>query len=206
MPFIPVPNVAQLNIRGTYLGEQVENTIYVQQNVAWNAGSLQLLADAVASWWDTAVLAHVSTSYQYRETYAVDLTSVTGLTATSTPLGAVAGRKVGDPLAGNVSLCVSFRTALRGRSYRGRNYLCGLVEPEVSGNTINLTFAEDVVNAYQQLLIPDEYLIPTQSWVIVSRYANKQPRSQGVATPVTQVLIVDNFVDSQRRRLPGRGR
>jgi hypothetical protein len=32
------------------------------------------------------------------------------------------------------------------------------------------------------------------------------PRTEGIATPVTQVVITDHTIDSQRRRLPGRGR
>lgn len=206
MPFVPVPNTAQVNVRGTYLGEQVENTLYVRSNTAWSAATLQGLTDTIAAWVEGPYRAVLSTAWTYREVYAVDLASASGPTATTTPLGAVAGAKVGDPLPGNVSLCVSFRTGARGRSFRGRNYISGLVEPEVSGNSINLAFAEQVVLVYQQLLIPDEYLQIGWTWVVVSRRANNAWRTTGVATPVTQVLIVDNFVDSQRRRLPGRGR
>jgi len=32
------------------------------------------------------------------------------------------------------------------------------------------------------------------------------PRAEGVTTPVQSVVITDTIVDSQRRRLPGRGR
>jgi hypothetical protein len=39
----------------------------------------------------------------------------------------------------------------------------------------------------------------------VSRYANGAPRTVGIATPVTSVVLVDQRVDSQRRRLVGIG-
>lgn len=206
MAFIPVPLTAQCNIRGTYIGEQVENTLYVRSNTAWSAVTLQILADQLLAWYDTSVLPLLSASYTLREVYAVDLASVTGPTATSTPIGVRVGGTSGDGMPGSVALCVSFRTGARGRSFRGRNYVPGVVEANVSNNVISATWSESVVLAYQQLLIPDEYLPVSQEWVVVSRYANNQPRAQGIATPVTQVLVVDNFVDSQRRRLPGRGR
>lgn len=206
MPFIPVTNVAQFNVRGTYLGEQVENTLYVRSTSAWTPLTLQDAATSVSTWWAGSVLPLLSNNYVYRETYAVDLTTVASPTATETPVGTQVGGTSGDPLPGNVSLCVSFRTASRGRSFRGRNYVCGLVEPNVSGNTISPTWSESVVLAYQLLAVPDEIFPPAFTWGVVSRFTNNQPRSSGVFTPITQVLVVDNFVDSQRRRLPGRGR
>lgn len=206
MPFVPVPNTAQFNLRGTYLGEQVENTLYVRSSAAWTPASLQQVTTNMSAWWATTVLPLLSTSYVYRECYGVDLTSNTGPTATETPVGTEFGSQNGDPLAGSIALCVSFRTASRGRSFRGRNYVCGVVEPNITGNTIASAWAESVVLAYQILLVPDEVLAPGFEWVVASRFANKQPRSSGIATPVTSVLVVDYFVDSQRRRLPGRGR
>lgn len=206
MAFIPVPNVAQVNVRGTYLNEQVENTLYVRQNVGWTAESLSLMCGAIATWFQASMLPLLSTFYTFREAYAVDLTTVSSGTATASPVSTATGGTAGDPLPGNVALCASFRTGSRGRSFRGRNYVCGLVEPNVTGNNIASTWANSVVNAYEQLLIPDEWLATIQEWVVVSRYANNQPRSSGIATRITDVLVVDTFVDSQRRRLPGRGR
>jgi len=31
------------------------------------------------------------------------------------------------------------------------------------------------------------------------------PRTAGVVTPISNVIVVDRVLDSQRRRLPGRG-
>lgn len=204
MAFIPVPNAIQCNVRGTYLGEQVENTLYFRSASPLTPDAPGLVAAGVSIWWQATVLPLLSASYQFREVYAVDLTTASSPTGTAVPLAAAPGGASGDPLPGNVALCVSFRTAARGRSFRGRNFVCGLVEPNVSGNTITTAWAEGIANAYEQLLIPDEFVnVP---WVVLSRYSNNQPRGTGITTPVTNVLVVDYTVDSQRRRLPGRGR
>ena len=42
------------------------------------------------------------------------------------------------------------------------------------------------------------------SMVVVSRYENNAPRAEGIATLVDR-LSSDGVIDSQRRRLPGRG-
>lgn len=204
MPFIPVPNTLQCNVRGTYLGEQVENTLYFRSATAITPDGPPLMAAGVAAWFQAALLPLLSNGYTFREVYCVDLTTASSPTGTAAPVGTAVGGTSGDPLPGNVALCVSFRTIGRGRSFRGRNYVCGLVEPNVSGNTISQTWADNVAAAYEQLLIPDEFV--NLPWVVVSRYTNNQPRAAGITSNIINALVVDNTVDSQRRRLPGRGR
>jgi hypothetical protein len=42
------------------------------------------------------------------------------------------------------------------------------------------------------------------TWVVLSKFFAKNPRSTAVATPITAVSA-DQYLDSQRRRLTGRG-
>jgi hypothetical protein len=114
------------------------------------------------------------------------------------------------PLPNNVTLTVSFRTANRGRSFRGRNYVVGLGETQVAGNTVAPSVITAFDGIYSQLLASPVAAIAT--WVVVSRFSGVDPvtkepipRVTGIATPITSVTVVDNVVDSQRRRLPKRG-
>jgi hypothetical protein len=106
---------------------------------------------------------------------------------------------------------VSFRTDLRGRSFRGRNYVIGLTEDMVDGNSLEAGVSEPWRLAYAHLgtLVADI----DWTWVVVSRFSGVSgsppeptPRVAGVTTPITSVVVVDQFIDSQRRRLSGRGR
>ena len=72
-------------------------------------------------------------------------------------------------------------------------------------NTIDSTFASNIVGAYLQLVNPSTVLPAGWIWVVVSKQASGLPRTAGVFTEVFQALVVDLIVDSQRRRLPGRG-
>jgi hypothetical protein len=117
---------------------------------------------------------------------------------------------VGDPTPANVSLAVSFRTAGRGRSSRGRNYFVGFVDDQVTGNVVNNSDAVDIRNAYAALIAAAA--TANVSWVVVSRFSGVDadgkpiPRAAGVTSLINAVSLVDNDVDSQRRRLNGRGR
>jgi hypothetical protein len=182
----------------------VENTLYFTLVEAITPSAVQQTASGVEGWFVAELLPLLSNQYIFREVYAVSLDTETGPTATSNTSAGTVGGTPGDALPGSVALCVSFRTASRGRSFRGRNYVCGLVEPNVSGNGVAAPWAASVIGAYEGLLVLSEYV--NGPWVVVSRYTNKQPRSLGIATQITDVVLVDTSVDSQRRRLPGRGR
>lgn len=204
MPFVPVLNVVQVNLRGTYFGEQVENTLYFETAPAVTPSFVANVALSAENWWVGDVVPLLSSSYVWREAYAVDLTTATGPTATSALSAGTAGGAVQPGMPGNVALCISFRTDQRGRSFRGRNYLCGLTEDNVVGNQITPGSIPPFVNAYLPLLEAGEMLPGV--WVVVSRFSGGLRRTVGVSTPVTSVLVVDNNVDSMRRRLAGRGR
>jgi len=73
-------------------------------------------------------------------------------------------------------------------------------------------FMADMIAAYSQLLVGGAALPVGWEWVVVSRYSGTDvnddpvPRVTGIATLVSNVLFTNNTVDSQRRRLPGRGK
>jgi hypothetical protein len=81
--------------------------------------------------------------------------------------------------------------------------LLGLTENDVAGNQLNSIVQAAFVAAYEELL--DPAVITVGEWSVASRFTNNEPRTTGISAPVTAVQATDNIVDSQRRRLPGRG-
>ena len=210
MPFVPVDNTCLAEIRMTADGQQIENTLWFEFPTAITAEDLVSLATDLTTWWGDNIQPIVWGGVTLREIVCTDMSSETGAQgsfATETPT-------VGDldepPLPTGTSLAISFRTALRGRSFRGRNYAVGLVKSHTTGPN---TFTDAIVTAYQTAY---NNLIAVATgagftWVVVSRFSGVDaegkpiPRALGVTTPVTSVVMTDNIVDSQRRRLPGRG-
>jgi hypothetical protein len=203
MAFIPVPNTAQFNIRQTYLGERIENTLYARNPTGWTPVALANIATILRDWYTTQLRAPLSNQLVLREVYAVDLASVSGPTATVSVTNDPGGAGTAQPMPGSVALCVSLRTANRGRSFRGRNYVAGFTEDHVNGNQFTSSIVTSITTAYDGLLAV--FSGGGVEWVVVSRFSNGLPRTTGIATAVTDALVVDSNVDSQRRRLAGRG-
>lgn len=205
MPFVPVPDVCAVHVRYTAQLQQCENILYFAADGGWDSSQLVDIAGEVGAWWQTELRPLVSNTVQLREVYAEDLSSANGPTGASAPPAATFGQNSSPAMPANVSLAISFRTALRGRSFRGRNYVVGLTESQVADSTVVASVVSSLQAAYTSLL-PSGGYFTRGLWSVVSRYSNGAPRAVGVSTFVTSVVVVDAVVDSQRRRLPGRGR
>jgi hypothetical protein len=210
MPFVPVENTALVETRMLYDNQKVENTLWVLNDTAWDGASLVELATEVKSWWDASYAGLVTTGVTLREVVCTDMTTDTGAVGSVSGAGSV-GTVGGTKMPSNVSLAVSFRTASRGRSFRGRNYLVGLSNSQIEQpNTAASDYIEAVIAAYNDFMSAID--TAGWTWVVASRFSGvdpdtKQPipREAGVTTPIVTVVVTDTAIDSQRRRLPGRG-
>lgn len=204
MPFQPIDNVAQINVRQRLDNQKIENVFHVFNETASQQGTLQNLADLFGDFWLARVLPVQSADLTLVEVEARDLSTEGGLSAVRTINPAVAGGNIEASLPNNVAFCVSFRTARTGRSYRGRTYVAGIPEGRVVKNTLDAAVVTTLVTAFSDLALTDSYI--EQGYLVVaSRFNQGVRRPTGVATRVTGVLAIDPIVDSQRRRLPGRG-
>jgi hypothetical protein len=162
------------------------------------------LSDALIGWWNANLQADTATNCALNEVFVTDLSSATSFTFSNTTGLPSTGTSGGDPLPNNCAHCVSFRTAGRGRSARGRNYVGGLAESASNGSTLNATIIANHINAYL-LLIGAGGFVAGLEWVVLSRFHNGVARATALSQPITNVISVDAVMDSQRRRLPGRG-
>jgi hypothetical protein len=200
MPFIPAPGVAQVNIRARYLDIPMENVLSFTTGEDPATPSVLLdLVSQMASSWTANIMPNISNRYILTEIHARDLSIQAGAIATDTTVAGQAGAQAGAALPGNVAFCVSLRTGLAGRSFRGRTYFAGLTEPEVTENELNPIRAAAFVDGLDGVRL--DLLSGGFQLVIVSRQFNNVPRTTAVSTPVSAVLSIDNIVDTQRRRL-----
>ena len=203
MAFIPVPNGVEVVLKGTKDGQEVINVFGVDNGSPADSGDLQDINDAFTTWWEDEyrTITHESFHLDSINCIALDTASSPNYERTSfdNPTGGVSG----DALANNVTLAVKHLTLSRGRSFRGRTYLVALPDnfmfdaDHVSAGS--LTTIIEVLTALVTLLLAiDKFL------VVISRFADLAPRMAGIMTEIT-AMAADNIVDSQRRRLPGRG-
>lgn len=206
MPFVPFLQAAELQIRGLLDGQRICNTLGFRKDTLITGAMLGELCYAINDWWITNTPGLLPSSYVFSEVYGIMLDSPTSGAFTSAIGAGTVGTMGGAPLPNVNTLAIKFTTNRRGRSYTGRNYWPGLSEAVVTGNVVSDDLADAIVALYSQLIVwlPDDFP-PGWTWSVLSRYTGGEPRIVGEEEPITAVSTTDRIIDTQRRRLPGRG-
>ncbi len=201
--FIPIPQTVRVSMVMLLDAQKVVNTFHFSINTGVDLTKMQALATAMHTWYTASYKPNLSTAIALSEINVVDLSSQTGPAFTLSISPVEPGTAGISPMPGNVAWCASLRTALRGRNYRGRLYVPGLSSNEVTfPNTILVGVAGAIQTALAQLMTPAN--VANFIYVVASRFLNKLPRASGVTNTIT-AIAGDLTLDSQRRRLPGRG-
>lgn len=134
-----------------------------------------------------------STGTVWYQVTARDIHDATGNMA-SLNITRLAGGPI-DNMPGAVSHCLTKRTAIPGRSYRGRYYLFDLPEDYFNGDDLNAVYIIPINALIRELLLP------RQAGMFVPAVAS---RKMLVSTPIT-AFTYDLVADTQVRRGKGRG-
>jgi hypothetical protein len=223
MAFIPCLNTAEVSLQFAQGdGEFAENVFGVERSIAWDAGSLLAMVEAFREWYVAGD--GIASVYAGLQHTSVILTNVNGrdLTTSSGIIANAPGR-VGDHGTNGDALIpqgqtftLTARTALAGRSFRGRTYLVGLDESFYSGGSVDVAdsaHANTAVLAWNALITAVTAADADAQLVVISRYhlvdvppPTTLPRANGVMTPIVAYGYHDLFMDYQRRRAPGHNR
>lgn len=204
MPFQPVASTCEVELVFLLDNQIIENTLYFRNLTGWEPGDLLAVADACVEWWAADMADWLTNRIVLQRVIATNLADQTGPSVLTTGFLPAAGSINSDCVPSNCALCIGFRTALIGRSFRGRNYVAGIAEGNVTLNTVETLTANGIRGAYENL---PSHLPTDVQHVVVSRTVNKVVQTPSALTnQVTAYTLTDNVLDSQRRRLPGRGR
>lgn len=203
MAYIPVSNTAQVELLYSFDVQPIETVLHYIGVTGLDSTKLTNLANSIITYWKASLVSHFVSTVQLQNVKVTDLTTQTGPTVTVPVTSGNVGTRAGAQMPNNVAWCFTKRTAQRGRSFRGRLYHFGMSEADVTGNVFSATEGNSLLSAYGGLLGVTN-TDGTWTMAVVSRYSGNQPRITGIATPVI-ALTTDGVVDSQRRRLPGRG-
>jgi hypothetical protein len=205
-PFIPIEHCVQATLQFTYAGQQARNVCYFTGMTDGTDPEPGAVAIGVYNWWNVNLRPIVPTTVTLDAIATRDMSVQTNPVFLLTAGLPLVGTGSSSSLPNNVTLAMSFRTSLSGRSYRGRMYHVGLSSTLVTSNEYSTTHRAALLAAYDLLRV-----IKTTGGdniarlCVASRYQNLQPRAVGIVNPVVAVTS-DWRLDSQRRRLPGRGR
>lgn len=214
--FIPAENTVRCTVWQSGLLQKFCNTFYVRNSEPWTEASMIALGETITDAWNAHVGPLQSDDIRYDYVTIRDMTTAEGLGIDHgfNPLSG--GDRIGPNLPLNVACACKLVTAYSGRSRRGRIFLSGFEEDQVNDNNFT-DVAKAQIETNMRSLVQD--INAGVGEVVVASFFSgmalepnsrgetvwtPQPRAAALLTAV-QNVIVDGFVDSQRRRLTGRG-
>lgn len=202
MAFIPVPSGIQLCFLFTASAQNWQFCLTLKKSAgSVTTTDLSNVTGIAETWWTNELKDKLAAQVTLNEVVATDITSQ-GAPQDRETVG-TAGTATGGSLPLNCALVISLRTAKRGRSYRGRVYLSGLTLTNTNNvNQIDATKITDILgdfNSLQADLDAGGYDI-----VVASKQHNGVTTNPAETNEVTS-FVIDANIDSQRRRLTGRG-
>jgi len=175
----------------------LNNSFHVYRTAGWVPGDLVSVATAFYNWWTAAFRATVPTGITLNNIHVQVYDPNGSPYVYDRPVSpAEAGLRAGVILPGNATAVISLRAAYAGRKYRGRFYVPGLQTGDV-GATDLMSSAYVTLLAVAATNLIGPAMPAGFTLVIFHRIGN------AFSTIVS--YVIDNIVDSQRRRLPGRG-
>jgi len=117
------------------------------------------------------------------------------------------GSHSGGPLANHVTIALKKNSGVSGRKFRGRFYHLGLTQTMLnvgSVNSLNNLAVFDLISTYEALRTA--LRTAGHDMVILYQDHSTHPPTPLGGIEVISITATDNIIDSQRRRLPGRGR
>ncbi len=210
MPFNAIPNCVKVRFNYSFRGQQAINGLWFLKS----AGSISLLdvmslGDQLGTHWSDAVMPLLSSDLVFTNLSVRDMSIENGLEYVTGGVGPDGG--AGDALPNNVAACVTIRTGFAGRHYRGRIYIPGIPRTAVAENEYLADFMSGLLVALTPIVGVDaiaagwQLVVVAQEQVLVPGEA-PVPIPGGIVTPAVSFGFSDDVVDSQRRRLPGRGK
>ena len=203
MPFVPIPNTAEVAIRCLQDGQNVANVWHVRYQGEPTPTIMTTIASTTITAWQDLVRGTTSSTVTLIEVSVVDQSEFGGFAALLAPSSNNTGTNASPPMPNPTTIAVKKNTGRAGRSFRGRLYHIGLCDNQIDANRLLPTAVTAISAAYNGFIA--RYTAINCEWVVASLYTANAPRVVGITTPIT-ACSVDPVVDNQRRRAPGRGR
>lgn len=204
-PFIPAERTARLELICLANEQIVENVVYIKGTEEWNSASLEELVDNAITAWPNQLGDEISEGVQLSKVRATDVSFEDSFQVEKEPTEPTFGSGGADILPNNVTLATKFLSGHAGRSWRGRVYNIGLYGSQVTGQAVSSVTAGNISSNWASFFgYLTDFTDNASGHVVVSYCHDGEWREVAQTTPVTS-YVTEVFIDSQRRRLTGRG-
>lgn len=199
LPFVPFLDCAEVVMFFSNNATFWNLTLGMKYSGAVTLTELTALAVQIDAWWGADLRNRISTFATLTQIRCTGLTTATDPSYSMPPSATPDGALTGSPMPPSVCMGVTFQTALRGRSYRGRNFVAGRVQEELANEASwAATPLANMLVKYQAL--PAAVAVAGWSHVVLSRQLDGARRTVGASTPVTGYRA-NAPVATQRKRL-----
>ena len=197
MAFIPTPDGARVVINWVK-GSETFSYVYYATKAGYDQAAQQQLADAVAGVHNAALKAWFAAQVTYQNVTVYDARESDGVIVTSV-LNTGPGTASQEALPINTAVCVTVRTAGRGRSSRGRKYITGFSE----GHSALGEWAPAAVSSALNYVNYVHNSIVAAGWQPVIRSIQQDGVHLTIAATraITSVSVRNSKVATQRRRV-----
>lgn len=196
--FIPAPNCALVEVLGNQDGKACEFTCAAEYASGYVLSNLVALAGAVDGWVNTQLLGFLGNNVMYE-----------GVTVRGLESDADLRYDLSEPLPGGgpnaavpaqVACVLTKYTGFTGRSQRGRLYVFGLDESLLADTRHITTSAQTNLNTAFAAFITAVIGVGWEP-VVLSYFHDHAPRVTAQIKPITDLIVRDTRLDTQRRRV-----
>lgn len=204
MARIIAPDVIRVEMHFMQHGQKCMNVYHCKSNLPGPGDTeLHLVANTFKNWWLDVMRPAVSNEATLTEVTARELVDG-GVAVLETDSLPAAGTRNVVAFPTNVTLAVHWGTGRMGRSFHGRTYHIGLPTDQAASSIMLGPALATLLSHYNDLRTALDNITVGVEFGVLSTVSGKAPRVPPILTPITGVSI-DQALDSQRRRLPGRG-
>lgn len=197
MAFVPTPHGARI-VQSLTRGTESFSYTWYATKAGYDHTALVELANLVDNVFNAGMKSNFSTGITYVGCTCYDARESDGEVVVDTG-SAGPGTMTGEPLPINLAVCVTLRTAGRGRSSRGRKYISGFTESLITSGEWSAT----AVAAAANLCTNTIQAIQDAGWSAVIRSIQQDGVLLSTANvrAITSIMVRSNKVATQRRRV-----
>jgi len=197
LAFQRIPDCYEVHINMRQDNVPVVNRVYIKALTPHNESQMNDLFVVVDDWLTASVAPQMTNHMAFESVSIKNMDVANGQLKIYTPT-ATTGSRSAAAAVNSAASCISLRTLLSGKNYRGRFYFGGLCQTDFTSST---QIGTAVVTSHANIMTDLITALETADFIltVVSKVLNGILRVVAVVTDVTSV-VVNTVVDNQRRR------
>lgn len=197
LAFQRIPFCVEVHLNARQDNVPVVNRFYVDVGTSPIEAVMDDVFSIVDNWITTSVAPQMTNHMAFESVSIKNMDVANGQLKIYTPTTATGGRSAAAAVNSAAS-CISLRTALSGKNFRGRFYFGGLCQSDFTSST---QIGTAVVNSHADIMtdLIDALTTATYGLAVVSKVLNGIARAVALVTQVSTV-VVNTIIDNQRRR------